>query len=183
MRIISGKNKGMKLFSPVGEDIRPTIDRVKEAAFNIMQFSLENSVFLDMFSGTGQMGIEAIARGASKAYFFDPSLASMKVIKANIEKSGFGDKAVVRQSSYSALMGMAPGPKFDLVYIDPPFNSNLFEEALNFLVENGLVVNGAVIIVEAPKGQKLPEKVGDFTAKTKNYGQITLTVYRNEEEL
>lgn len=183
MRIISGVNKGMKLLSPMGEDIRPTIDRVKEAAFNIMQFSLENGVFLDMFSGTGQMGIEAIARGAAKAYFFDPSASSMKVIKANVEKCGFSEKAVLRQSSYIALAGMAPKPKFDLVYIDPPFASNLFEDALSFLVENELVVNGAIIIVETPKGKALPEKVGDFTAKTKHYGQISLTIYKNEEEL
>lgn len=183
MRIISGVNKGMKLLSPQGEDVRPTIDRIKEAAFNIMQFSLENSVFLDMFSGTGQMGIEALARGASKAYFFDPSAASMKVIKANVEKTGFASKAVLRQASYSSLLGMSPKPKFDLVYIDPPFGADLFEEALNFLVENELVVNGAYILVETPKGTPLPSSIGPFTAKVKNYGQISLTVYKNEEEL
>ncbi len=183
MRIISGVNKGMKLLSPAGEDIRPTIDRIKEAAFNIMQFSLENGVFLDMFSGSGQMGIEAIARGASKAYFFDPAASSMRVIKANVEKCGFTEKAVLRQSSYTALAGMSPKPKFDLVYIDPPFDTNLFEDALNFLVDNELVVDGAVIIVETPKGHPLPPKVGCFSAKVKNYGKLSLTVYRNEEEL
>lgn len=182
MRIISGVNKGMKLVSPPDESVRPTIDRIKEAAFNIMQFSVENSRFLDMFSGSGQMGIEACARGAEEVWMFDPSASSMKVIRANVEKAGFADKCILKQSSYTSLLAGANKPVFDLAYIDPPFGEDLFEAALEFLFGNGFIAPGGTVIVETPKGKKLPEAYGRFKAKVKNYGQIALTVYRADEE-
>jgi len=183
LRIISGVNKGMKLISPIGDAVRPTIDRIKEAAFNIMQFELENGRFLDMFSGSGQMGIEALARGCNEAWFFDPDKAAMSVIKSNIQKTGFGDRAVVKQSSYQALTSAVPKPVFDLAYIDPPFGMNVFEEAITFLINNGFMAPGGIIIVETPKGTKLPDKIGDFENKVKNYGQISLNIYRIREEI
>lgn len=183
MRIISGVNKGMKLLSPAGDAVRPTIDRIKEAAFNIMQFELENGRFLDMFSGSGQMGIEALARGCNEAWFFDPDKASMAVIKSNITKTGFGDRAVVKQSSYQALRTVSPKPIFNLAYIDPPFGMNMFEEALTFLIDNEFMAPSGIIIVETPKGTVLPEKVGKFENRVKSYGQISLNIYKVREEI
>ena len=184
MRIISGINKGMKLISPPDESVRPTIDRIKEAAFNMMQFYVENAVFLDMFSGSGQMGIEACARGAECAYMFDTSAQSMRVMRENVKKTGFENKCILKQGSYTSLLSMHDRPVFDLVYIDPPFGMNIFTEALNFITDNGLIRDSGMIIVETPKGTALPERIGKFMAKTKNYGQISLTAYKiNEEEL
>ena len=182
MRIISGVNKGMKLISPPDESVRPTIDRIKEAAFNMMQFSVENALFLDMFSGSGQMGIEAVARGAVQAWMFDTSASSMRVIKQNVDKARFADKCVLKQGSYISLLSMHDRPVFDLVYIDPPFGQNIFAEALEFTVNNGIVRESGMIIIETPKGTPLPESIGCFKAKTKNYGQISLTAYRADEK-
>lgn len=182
MRIISGTNRGMKLFSPSNDKIRPTADMVKEAAFNIIQFSVENSRFLDMFSGTGQMGIEALSRGAQKAWFFDSSPEAVKLIKQNISKAGFENRAEVFCASYESLLTKVPKPVFDLVYIDPPFADGVFAKALDFLTGNGLLIDGATVIVESPKDTPLPERSGSFTIKRRNYGRISLSVYRNEEE-
>jgi 16S rRNA (guanine966-N2)-methyltransferase len=122
----------MRLLSPTGESVRPTLDRIKEAAFNIIQFELEGSVFLDMFSGSGQIGIEALSRGADKVYFFEPDSVAYRVLSQNLEKVNIPDSVFSYQAPFRKLGGIAPKPVFDIVYIDPPFAAGLYEESIRF---------------------------------------------------
>ena len=130
MRVISGSLRGLRLAPPSGDRVRPTLDRVKEAAFNIIQFSVPGGRFLDMFAGSGQMGIEALSRGAASAWFFEPDAAAFRLLRGNVGRLPGGLDARLYQAPYARLAQLAPKPVFDVAYIDPPFGGGLFLEAL-----------------------------------------------------
>ena len=131
MRVISGSLRGLRLAPPSGDRVRPTLDRVKEAAFNIIQFSVPGGRFLDMFAGSGQMGIEALSRGAASAWFFEPDAAAFRLLRGNVGRLPGGLDARLYQAPYARLAQLAPKPVFDVAYIDPPFGGGLFLEALD----------------------------------------------------
>ncbi len=180
MRVITGIARGMRLKTLEGTDVvRPTAEKIKEAMFSIVQFDLEDAVVLDLFAGSGQLGIEALSRGASKAYFVDNSLASIAVVKENLRHTKLEDSAVVCNMPNSAFLRTTPA-KFDIAFLDPPYGKKLIQRSLPALV-NVMSENG-IIVCEHEKECRLPEEEGDFRIhKTYKYGQISLTVYRRNE--
>lgn len=181
MRVITGKAGGRKLETLNGNDVRPTTDMVKEAVFSIIQFDIEGRGFLDLFAGSGQMGIEALSRGAQKAIFVDASKNSLAVIKRNLEATGLINGAeVVNSDSISFLKRC--DEHFDIAYLDPPYRKGLLQKVLEILPM--FMNNSGKIICEHPHDEKLPESVGKFTVKRHyRYGKIMLTLYVHEDFL
>ncbi len=181
MRVITGTARGKKLAALQGDQVRPTPDRVKEALYNIIQFEVEGRVFLDLFAGSGQIGIEALSRGAKLAVFVDASKESAAVVEQNLKATGFSDKAkVVLMDSMAFLM--QKHQKFDIAFLDPPYRSGLLERALDPVAE-GMNLGGS-IICEHPKDEELPDSAGEFQkAKSYRYGRICLTIYRHKDVL
>ena len=176
MRVITGQARGRKLISPEGYDVRPTTDKVKESIFNIIQFQLADAVVLDLFAGSGQLGIEALSRGAAKAVFVDSSRKSLEVVKKNIELCRFQSVSRTFLGDASAFL-RATAEKFDVVFLDPPYHNNLCVTALGLL--DGAVNDDAIIICETQNDEELPESIGRFTVeRVYTYSSIKLTVYR-----
>ncbi len=179
MRVITGIARGMRLKTPEGMDVRPTAEKIKEAMFSIVQFDLEDAVVLDLFAGSGQLGIEALSRGASKAYFVDSSPVSIGIVRENLKHTKLEENAVVCNMPNSAFLRTTP-VKFDIAFLDPPYEKRLIQRSLPALAEK-MSENG-IIVCEHEKDCRLPEQVGDFEiSKTYRYGQISLTVYRRIE--
>ncbi|MBO5395354.1 MAG: 16S rRNA (guanine(966)-N(2))-methyltransferase RsmD [Clostridia bacterium] len=176
MRVITGQARGRRLISPEGNDVRPTTDKVKESLFNIIQFRLAGACVLDLFAGSGQLGIEALSRGAEKAVFVDSSRKSLDVVKKNIELCKFTSQAQTFLLDAAAYLRMT-SEKFDVVILDPPYHKNLCVSALELL---GNAVNeDAVVICETQSDEELPENVGCFIIdRVYSYSSIKLTVYR-----
>ena len=149
MRIIGGKFRGTKLYSLEGDNTRPTLDRVKESLFNIIQFELAGSVFLDLFAGSGQIGIEALSRGAKLSIFCDKSKDAIKIIKKNIEKSHMESSTQVYNLQYSDLIkNILKRKRINIVYIDPPYNTYLAYDSIKLLLEHDIINDNSIIIVE-----------------------------------
>ena len=148
MRVISGKARGTKLSSIESLSTRPTLDRVKESLFNIIQNNLRDAVVLDLFAGSGQLGIEALSRGADKAYLCDINRDAVKMIKQNLEKTKLKDKAVVINEDYKkALRTLNTNEKFDIIFIDPPYKEDIaVDSILDIIHESRLKENGIMII-------------------------------------
>lgn len=179
MRIITGEARGKKLLSPEGEAVRPTPDRVKEALFNILQFQIEGRRFLDLFAGSGQIGLEAVSRGAECAVFVDASKKSVNMIEKNIEATGFAERARVYHADSVMFIKHVP-QKFDVIFIDPPYKSGLIEKVLPDAA--GAVNAGGTVICEHPLDEALPESAGTLIKiKDYRYGKIVLTSYRSGE--
>lgn len=180
MRVITGIARGMRLKTLEGTDVvRPTAEKIKEAMFSIVQFDLEDAVVLDLFAGSGQLGIEALSRGAAKAYFVDNSPASIGVVRENLKHTKLEDKAVVCNMPNSAFLRTTPA-KFDIAFLDPPYGKKLIQRSLPALV--GVMSENGIIVCEHEKECRLPEEEGDFRIhKTYKYGQICLTVYKRNE--
>lgn len=148
MRVISGKARGTKLSSIESLSTRPTLDRVKESLFNIIQNNLKGAVVLDLFAGSGQLGIEALSRGADKAYLCDINRDAVKMIKQNLEKTKLKDKAVVINEDYKkALRILNTNKKFDIIFIDPPYKEDIaVDSIIDIIHESRLKENGIMII-------------------------------------
>ncbi len=179
MRIISGSKRGKKLTAPEGLQVRPTADRVKESLFNILQFSIEGRRFLDLFAGSGQVGLEAVSRGAAQAVLVDVSRDSIRVVEKNCAAVGFGGRTKIVQADFASFL-RGSRESFDVAFLDPPYSAGLLEQALPLTAER--MNPGGVIVCEHPSGDELPLAAGDFTrGKTYRYGKIALTLYRRVE--
>lgn len=175
MRIITGSRRGRRLQSLPGSDVRPTADRVKEALFNILQFRMEGRSFLDLYAGSGQIGLEALSRGARHAVFVDSKRASQEVIRANIKATGFEDSAHLVSADVAAYL-KSTGEAFDIAFLDPPYEAGEFETVLDLTAAR--VKDTGIIICEHPGKVKLPESFGRFhMQKSYRYGKIYLTAY------
>ena len=191
MRIITGSKRGKKLVTLEGEQVRPTTDRVKESLFNILQFQLEGRKFLDLFAGSGQIGLEALSRGAASCVFVDQDRGavrvfvdsakeSIRVVEKNIQSTGLGDRAKVVGSDFAAYL-RGSREMFDIAFLDPPYRTGLLEQALPLVAQR--MNPGGVILCEHPKDEALPEAAGAFRLhKTYRYGKIMLTSYRQPVE-
>lgn len=180
LRVISGKAKGRKLKVPAGWNIRPTPDRVKESLFNILMGIIEGARFLDLFAGTGNVGIEALSRGAAGAVFVENNSRHVKVIEENLAITGLGERArVIKSGVEPALKKLAAeNLKFDIVFMDPPYHTDLAEKALLLLAESDLVGENGLVIVESSSLKDMPERVGDlFISRREKYGDTVLTFY------
>ncbi len=176
MRVITGSAKGRRLKTPEGLDVRPTSEKIKESMFSIVQFELEGAAVLDLFAGSGQLGIEALSRGASKAYFVDISAASAALVRENLAHTGFLEKAVVRNMPNTAFL-RAAAEKFDIAFLDPPYEKKLIQRSLPALTEK--MTEKGVIICEHERGCRLPEEENGFQIhRVYQYGKTGVTVYR-----
>lgn len=178
MRIIAGEKRGLRLISPSGHDVRPTKDNVKEAVFGSIQFSIQDASFLDLFSGTGSIGIEALSRGASFVCFADNSRESLGVVNKNIESAGYTDDSLVLFGDYSTVITKLSGRyRFDFVYIDPPYAASLYDDVLICISENDILSEKAVLILESD--EELFSAVDTFKIiKKKRYGKCHITYMR-----
>jgi len=180
MRVITGLAKGRRLKSLPGEDVRPTTDKVKEGLFSAIQFDIEGRRFLDLFAGSGQMGIEALSRGCQSCVFVDASKQAISVIKENISVCGFEENSRVINGDALSFLATCK-ETFDIVFLDPPYKAGLLEKALYSVT--GIMSNYGIIICEHPNNITLPEKVNGFKlSKLYRYGKINLTVYKKENE-
>lgn len=184
MRIITGKAKGTKLCTLDGEDVtRPTSERAKEAIFSMIQFEIEGRRVLDLFAGSGQLGLEAVSRGASYAMFVDSSRDAMAIVKKNAQKAGMFSECGYLVSDYRSYLRKAAGRElFDIVFLDPPYSSDNLCDALLRLHEEKLIKDTGLVVCEYDrKGiiEECGELVGKYsTVKTNSYGRINITLLR-----
>ena len=178
MRVIAGKAKGIQLKTPEGMKTRPTADRVKEALFSIIQFDLPEASVLDLFGGTGQLGIEALSRGARKAVFVDEQDSACRLIKENLKRAKLEAQGQVIRGDYlSYLAGCRE--KFNIIFLDPPYAEVFLETSLRKISEIDILQSGGIIIAERPLGKDLPEEIEGFTrSRDYKYGKILLTLYK-----
>ena len=180
MRVITGTARGRKLMTLSGDDVRPTTDMVKESVFSIIQFQVQGRMFLDMFAGSGQMGIEALSRGAKGACFVDMRRDAVGIIKKNLESTNLSDNAQVYLSDSVGFV-QSSALKFDVAFVDPPYNKGLAKKALEVLPR--VMNKGGVIVCETALEEELPEASGEFKLdRTYRYGKIKISTYRCEEE-
>ncbi len=181
MRVITGTAKGIHLKTLEGLDVRPTTDRVKEGMFSSIQFDIAGSVVLDLFAGSGQLGIEALSRGAKQAVFVDHSPQAIKVIKENLEKTGFQNKAQVYQKESEQFFAYAPDAFFDFIFLDPPYRKEILQNILPDL-QKKLKKTGKMIC-EHEKDLKMPEEILQLRLQKEYfYGKIVVSVYTFAEE-
>ena len=178
MRVITGKARGVSLKTPSGMATRPTSDRVKEALFSIIQFDIANASVLDLFGGTGQLGIEALSRGAKQAVFVDQRQDACDLIRENLRRTNLAENAKVVKSDYLAYMQRCT-EKFDIILLDPPYAEVFLENSLKMITEIDILETGGIIITERPVGKELPWEFSGFTrSKDYKYGNTLITIYR-----
>jgi len=177
MRVISGSVRGRKLKTPENYDIRPTTDNVKESLFNIIQFDIEGRRVLDLFAGTGQLGIECLSRGADSVVFIDQSREAVKIIKENLKACGLS-APVLQQEAVSYLHGCG---RFDLIFVDPPYDSLLYEPVLNAINSVDILSDGGIIVCESRRETMMPELAAPYhKGREYRYGKVKLTLYVKE---
>lgn len=184
-RIIAGQGKGRRLKAPRGLDTRPTGARVRQSLFDILAPRLGGSRFLDLCAGSGGVGLEALSRGAARVVFVDPSAAAVQAVRANLEALGSaGLRAeVFRQDAQTALRGLAQaGRRFDLVYLDPPYESGLYEPLLTGVSEQRVLEEDGVLVAEHFHKRQLPETIGRLVHfRSVRVGDHVLSFYRHQE--
>ena len=179
MRVITGEARGRRLITLEGEDVRPTTEKVKEAIFSAIQFDIQGRRFLDLFAGSGQMGIEALSRGAESATFVDSSRKAVDIVRKNLNNVGFYDKAKVLHTDSLSFLEMN-SEIYDIVFLDPPYGTGLLQKVLPKVFEN--VKKTAVIIVENPENEEIFENYGEFMLdRQKHYGKIKVSMYRHRD--
>ena len=180
MRVITGKAKGIALKTPEGMLTRPTTDRVKEALFSIIQFEIPGARVLDLFGGTGQLGIEALSRGAQSAVFIDAREESCRLIRENLRRTKFEQMGKVVRSDYLDYLKRCK-EQFDIVLLDPPYAEVFLENSLKTITEIDILQSGGIIIAERPVGKELPWDFSGYTrSRDYKYGKTLLTVYRKD---
>lgn len=185
MRIITGEYRGRKLETPIGYDVRPTTDKVKEAIFNIIMNEVWDATCIDLFAGTGNLGLEALSRGARKCYFGDNSRESINLIKTNVKKCQAEDKSVIMAGDYSKTLARI-SEQADVIFLDPPYRDGLYEKCLETIDSLDLLADEGIIVAEHGVRDYVPETVGNLTIiKEKKYGKIMVTIYGHmtEEEV
>lgn len=181
MRIITGTARGRRLKTLEGTDVRPTADAVKEAIFSAIQFEIEGKTVLDLFAGSGQMGIEALSRGAARVSFADSSPAAVAVVRENLAGTGFADKAEVSLISSGAFLKKTKH-SFDIAILDPPYERKLLQKTLPELLPK--MKPDGIIVCEHEKGCALPDELPGFPLKkTYRHGKTGITIYRANTEI
>ena len=178
MRVITGSAKGVRLKTPDGLKTRPTSDRVKEAVFSIVQFEIEGSRFLDLFAGTGQMGIEALSRGAVSAVFVDGWKDACQLVRDNLKLARLSEKAKVVNSDYLSYLKNCK-EQFDIIFLDPPYAEIFLENSLNKISEIDILSDRGIIICERPAEKQLDLDISGLQRwKDYRYGKTWITVFR-----
>ncbi len=181
MRVISGKARGVLLKTPDGMKTRPTADRVKEALFSILQFDLPGTRVLDLFGGTGQLGIEAISRGAKSAVFVDEQMSACRLIKENLCRARMETEGQVICSDYMQYLSKCRD-SFDIILLDPPYAEVFLENALKKISEIDILQSSGIIVAEHPVEKQISETFDGLThVKDYKYGKTVLSLYRKNE--
>lgn len=176
MRVITGSARGMSLKTLEGDTTRPTSEKVKEAVFSALQFEIEGRRILDLFAGSGQLGIEALSRGAESAVFVDSDKNAIKTVKENIEKTKFTQQSAVYQSDSLGFLSMT-GKIFDIAFVDPPYGTGLLQKIIEKIPDR--IAEGGAVVCEHPSTEELPEEAGELRKqKDYKYGKIAVTIYR-----
>lgn len=176
MRIISGKNKGRKLKTLEGMNTRPTADRVKESLFNILNNKFIDSVVLDLFAGSGALGLEALSRGANRCVFVDSSKEAIKIIQENIKACRFDEQSTVLNMDYLVAMQKLTKQKFDIIFVDPPYLNNIELVVLDKI--KSLLLDDGILIIETDEKTLLPESINGLVKNDeRKYGRTILHFY------
>ena len=183
VRVVAGTARGMKLKTRDSEATKPTLDRVKEAMFSMLEPYLAGAAVLDLFAGSGALGIEALSRGAAECVFADKSKECCDIIRENLEHTGLKDKASVYRSDYSSLLNSYDGrEKFHVILLDPPYCKQLERDAIRLISLKNICASGAVIVAEHSWEDILPEEIGKFYKyKDKKYGTVGVSIYIEKE--
>lgn len=182
MRVISGAAKGVKLYCPDGFEVRPTADRIKESIFNIIQMDLPGAIVLDLFAGSGALGIESLSRGAEKVVFVDQSRKSIQFIKKNLIATKLFDKATIMCMPVKKALEKMDTP-FDLIFMDPPYLKGYIIPTLQDIGFRNLLKEEGIIVVEHDKRDILPDTIDIFAIyKQKQYGRTTVSFYKRFKE-
>ena len=178
MRVITGKARGVVLKTPDGMATRPTADRVKEALFNIIQFEIPAARVLDLFGGTGQLGIEALSRDAKFAVFVDEREDACRLIRENLRRTKLEQFGRIIRSDYLAYLKTCKD-KFDIILLDPPYAEVFLENSLKMITEIDILQSGGIIVTERPVGKELPWDYPGFErSKDYKYGKTLITIYK-----
>ena len=178
MRVISGEARGRRLTTPPGRLTRPTSDRVREMIFDILAFRWQGGAVLDVFAGSGALGIEALSRGAERAVFVDSHAEALKAISANLRACRFEARASVRRGDFRAILKMlaARREKFSLLFVDPPYESGYYAEVIPLLTP--LLGQDAWIVLESAKRETLPDVPADWTLhRQRTVGHTMISIY------
>ena len=180
MRVITGSARGVRLKTPEGMETRPTTERVKEALFSAIQFEIEGRSVLDLFAGSGQLGIEALSRGASRAVFVDNAKASVQLVRENLQKTKLMERAQVVQTDYLSYLQRCR-ERFGLIFLDPPYAEKHLENALAAIYEFDILLSGGIIVTERPKGKSLDAEYAGYTrSRDYGFGMSAVTLFRKE---
>ena len=178
MRVITGKARGVQLKTPEGMQTRPTADRVKEALFSIINFDIPGAKVLDLFGGTGQLGIEALSRGAASAVFVDAREESCKLIRENLKRTKLESDGKVIRSDYLDYLNRCR-EQYNIIFLDPPYAEVFLENAIKKITEIDILQSDGIIVAERPLGKELPWEFEGYTrSKDYKYGKVLLTIYR-----
>lgn len=179
MRVITGTARGKRLKELPGMETRPTTDRVKEGLFNVIQFDIEGRRVLDLFAGTGQLGIECLSRGAAFCDFVDSAPDAVKIVRENIATAAVTDRAAVHQRDFTAFLQSRRGERYDLIFLDPPYAHTSLERALEQIADIDIVSGNGIIVCESTVEKELPELSSPYErGKEYRYGKIKVTLYR-----
>lgn len=182
MRVITGKAKGVTLKTPEGMLTRPTAERVKEALFSVIQFDLPGAAVLDLFGGTGQMGIEALSRGAKRAVFVDHQPKACDLIRENLRRTKFEREGQVVRSDYLEYLKRTRDT-FDIIILDPPYAEVFLENALKCITEIDILRSGGIIVTERPVGKELDAMFEGYSrSRDYKYGKTLITLFRREDQ-
>ena len=178
MRVITGTARGVTLKAPRGMDTRPTMDQVKEGIFSAIQFEVEGRRALDLFAGSGQLGIEALSRGAAHCTFVDKGREPIAIIRENLKKTRLEERATVVQADYSSWLKTCR-QQYDLILLDPPYAEVFLETALKIVSEIDILTNSGIIVCERPFDKTLPEHMpGLVRYREYRYGKAAVTIFR-----
>ncbi len=185
LRIISGKARGTKLNTLEGIETRPTLDRVKESLFNILQNRIYASKILDLFAGSGAIGLELLSRGAKEAILCDNSYKAVQIIKENVIKTHFEDQTKIINNDYKNTLDMLKDEKFDIIFLDPPYESQFDIQAIKIIIDNDMLSKEGIIILETDNEKEKKEMLDKLDINVydlRSYGRVSLFFLNRKEK-
>ena len=185
MRIISGKARGTKLYTLEGDNTRPTLDRVKESIFNIIQNEIDGAKILDLFAGSGAIGLECLSRGAEQAVLCDSSKAAIDIIKKNVEKTHMEEKVQIINMDFENCLNNLKSQQFDIIYIDPPYATDYILKSLKKIIELHIAKEESLIIIETDDEQRIVNEIENIDVRIvdkRKYGRATIIFLSLEKE-
>lgn len=185
MRIIGGKARGTKLYTLEGKNTRPTLDRVKESLFNIIQTKIPESIFLDLFSGSGAIGLEAVSRGSKKAILCDKEKTAIQIIQKNIEKTHMEEQTEVYQLPFEKLIKEKIKETIDIIYIDPPYKTDFAYEAVKLILTKEMINQDSIIIIETDEEERIIKQIKELQVDIvdqRKYGRAHLIFLKENKK-